>query len=109
MAVARGRGPKVAPVREVLSIDEVVARFEGEWVLLEITAVEEGWPSRGRVVAHGKSGPVHKALQQRLQPAGRPDGGYYIFQANRRIRTGAELRERLEELSRTGDVRAWRW
>jgi len=91
-------------------MDEVVARFEGEWVLLEVTEFDEHRvPSRGVVMAHGKSGPVHKAMEKKLVSGERPDAGYYIFQANRRIRTGAELRERLEELSRTGDVRAWRW
>ena len=36
----------------VLSLDEVVARHEGEWVLWDVAALEGGWPSLGRILAH---------------------------------------------------------
>ena len=40
---------------ELLSVEKINERYTGEWVLLEVTEDDKGWPSRGYVHYHGKS------------------------------------------------------
>jgi hypothetical protein len=37
---------------DVLSIDEVMDRYRGEWILMRVTRHDEGWPTHGYVTVH---------------------------------------------------------
>ena len=89
--------------RPVLSFDEVVALHEGDWVLWDVTALEGGWPSHGRILAHSPSRTAileawADAKDARIRP-----GQHYVFRACHSITTGAEMREALEVLMKTWD------
>ena len=102
-----GEPRKAAP--RILSIDEVAALYEGEWVLMKVTAFEDGWPSQGEVLAHSPSREAMCKLRSELPPVSPGvKVTYYLFDAYRYIRTGAEMREALEEAWRTGAKGAWR-
>ena len=91
------------PERPVLSFDEVVALHEGDWVLWEVAAVEGGWPSHGRVLAHSPSRAAIMAAWTDAKDARTKPGQHYVFRACQAIQTGAELREALEVLKATWD------
>jgi hypothetical protein len=86
-----------------LSLDEVTARYPGDWILLRVTACDEdGIPSAGHVVGRWADTPANdrriaRALSEVLEPAGEPDEQYYRFQAYPRIRTGEAMRKALAE------------
>ena len=89
--------------RPSLSFDDVVTLHEGEWVLWEVTALEGGWPSHGRVLAHSPSRAAIMAAWANAKGARTQPGQHYVFRACEAITTGAELREALEALQATWD------
>lgn len=98
------------------SIDDVIATFKDEWILLRITALDENHaPAQGQVLAHS---PSRKAISRRLakepKPSELPPGAarpsYYIFHAHQRIRTREGLTEVLERFNREeSDKIRWPW
>lgn len=87
------------PASTILSVDEVVALYPGEWVLMKVAARHGGWPSHGQVIAHNPSYDQFCDLREKVVPRpSEPGVIYYTFQAYRHIRTGAELREAMETL-----------
>jgi hypothetical protein len=90
-------------------MDEAVALYEGEWILMKVTAFEDGWPSRGEVLAHSPAREEVAAADKRLVGSSpEPGARYSVFQAYRHLRTGDEMREALKEAWRTGGKGAWR-
>jgi hypothetical protein len=50
MSVRSPQSPVAEPTPyEVLSIDEIMDRFAGEWIMMRVTEHDEGWPARGYV------------------------------------------------------------
>lgn len=92
---------------ELISMDEVVRRHEGEWVLLRATEWDEDrWPTRGELLAHS---PDHDHIWN--MAASRPpnkarDEQHYIFQAHHYPRTGAELSEAIKRVWQRDDLDA---
>ena len=91
------------PQPPVLSFHEVVALHQGEWILWEVTALEGGWPSHGRVLAHSPSRTATLEAWAAAKHAGTKPGQHYVFRACEAITTGAELREALDVLMQTWD------
>jgi hypothetical protein len=80
------------PTNPHLSVDEVIARYPGEWILMRVTAYEQGWPSRGHVLAHSHSRQeVSHVWSLWLTASSEADGPLYMFDAYPVIRTGDEL------------------
>lgn len=81
-----------------VSIDEAIAAYSGEWILLRILSYDEYHvPTRGEVIAHGSNRDIRRALAQ-IPPRSRRAGvQYYLFSASPRARTGAEFRAALAD------------
>ena len=83
-----------------VSLDEALAQYHGEWVLMEVTAFDHHKaPSHGVVIAHEIS---HKRVCRILEKVARsnqdtPDICYYLFSAYPRVSTGDEMRKVLAE------------
>jgi hypothetical protein len=94
---------------EPVSIEEVNARYGGQWVLLKITAFDENHlPSHGHVVAHGSEKRVGKVLDGLASTPERWEPPYYFFCAYPRIRSGEALRAAIAEAAKQGDIGAGR-
>ena len=84
---------------EPLSMDEVNARYAGEWVLLLETAWDElHEPSHGYVLDHSKSRRQISRTIRRVDAVD-PTARLYTFVAGPRIRTGEEARKLLKEIA----------
>ena len=86
--------------RPRMTMDEVIAAWEGEWVLMRVLAFDlTGWPYYGEVVAHS---PSRAAISEALagEPRPSPPGAtpYYIFKANPRTRSGPEYEAAMARL-----------
>jgi hypothetical protein len=95
---------------EIVSVDEAVDLYRGEWILMRVTRFDEKRePLAGVVVAHARShGRVFTKLSKEME-AKEPRASYYIFLGEPRGRTGEDLRKQLEELAaEEGTVRARR-
>ena len=78
-----------------LSVDEVRVKFDGEWILLDVTAFDElHVPSYGRILAHSPDPDVvHQAMPSRdAHP-----GPLYLFFAEPLLRSGPEYEQAMEE------------
>jgi len=82
------------PHRRSLSIDEVHAKFDGEYVLLAVTRFDERHvPSHGKVLAHSLDpDEVHRAVPS---PDAHP-GPLYLFEAEPRLRSGPEYEQAIK-------------
>ena len=86
------------------SVDEVAELHHGEWILLQVTERDEhDHPARGIVV---QTGPTRRSIQpvalEKLKESKQSGAEYYIFTGYRRLRTGDEWAEALDELVRRG-------
>jgi hypothetical protein len=85
-----------------IAVDDVIARYPGEWILMQVTAYENGWPSRGRLLARADTyDEVSRARTDLLPQVNWEDGPLYVFDAYPPIRTGEELRQSLEDLQQS--------
>jgi hypothetical protein len=78
---------------ETLSIDEIIARHRGEWVLMRVTEDDEdGWPERGYLLEHAPTqAEVITSLERWVHLAN--DGNrwpFYTFLAEPLIKSGPE-------------------
>jgi hypothetical protein len=94
---------------EVCTIDDVIARYPGEWIVMRITEYNERrLPARGVLIAHS---PSRRTAQRiwggELSRAEPGDGVLSLFDAYRRITTGEELRASLAELIAGPDPVPW--
>lgn len=85
----------------ILSFEQVVASYKGEWILWKVAAFEGGWPSHGEVLAHSPSRPRILEAWRDAVGSRTSDELYYVFPARLDVRTGAEVREALELLQET--------
>lgn len=92
-----------------LSIEEINERFNGKWILLEVTGFDEQRvPRCGRVVAKGARRTVWSALSD-LGSEGRGlSRPYFVFAAYPRVRNGAGLQSALAEAA-THEEKGPRW
>ena len=78
-----------------MSVNEAIARFRGEWVLMKVTEYDEDhWPSRGYVIAHSPDREeINAAIPLRSQEVISPEAPrqpHYVFLAYPRARSLAE-------------------
>ena len=95
---------------EILTLDEILARYSGLWVVMRITAFDEHyWPAAGEVVGVAKSGRGASNRFRRLydSPEDRARGPYYVFSTATLAPSTMTWREALENANRTGLPRAW--
>ena len=96
----------------VISTDEVCELYPGEWVLMELCLQTPGeLPARGRLIAHDTSRERMEEVLRGMPRLSKESGrSYYLFDAVRRLRTGAEVREALKrasEMDIEGGLRSW--
>src|SRR5262249_50521995 len=88
----------------LMSVNEAIARFRGEWVLLKVTEYDEDyWPSRGYMIAHSPDrDAISEAIPLRSQEPTMPDAPrqpYYVFLAYPRVRSGPEHRAAMAQFT----------
>src|SRR6266508_2690261 len=89
----------------VWSMDDILARYPGEWIALRVTGYDDRhWPAEGEIIARARSRARawHRLTDYMLSSQRRP-GPYTVFQAVPYITTGDELRRSLAELIEQGD------
>lgn len=91
-----------------LTIDEVNARYPGEWILLLVTDYDEdGSIARGQVAGHSMRERDLLRLDRQVRAAA-PGAMLLIYQAGNWARTGEEARRILAAAGeRWTDKRAW--
>jgi hypothetical protein len=101
--------PTAVRINVSVSIDEAIALFPGQWILMKVTTYDQDHcVSHGEVIAHGSNKTVEKALS-RLSAMGKsPPPSYYLFSAVARLRTGADLRAALDDAANAEASGAWR-
>jgi hypothetical protein len=90
-----------------MTFDEVMARYDGKWVLLRVLAEDASHtPAAVNVIS---AAPTQRkacaALDRLLSPGEPPRYPYYLALAAPRIRTGEELRRVLREAEADADER----
>ena len=93
-----GQTPSAAeqPAGTPMTVDEAIARFRGEWILMKVTERDaDYWPTKGYVIAHsrdreGISEAVAKEPPRKMLPPDSPRQPYYVFLAYPRARSLAE-------------------
>ena len=92
-----GRGSEataVPPDGVLMTMDEAIAQFHGEWVLMKVAEHDEDhWPSKGYVIAHSpQRADISAALAleppRSALPPDAPKQPYYVFLAYPRARSG---------------------
>jgi hypothetical protein len=93
---------------EPLSMDQVNARYPGEWVLLLVTALDEHHEaSHGHVLCHSSLRREISRIVRRTHAAD-SDALLYIFVAGPRIRSGEDARKLLAQIAdKWDDKNAW--
>ena len=80
-----------------LAVDEVNRRYEGEWVLLHVTAFDERhMPARGKILFHS---PDPDEVTDAVRPARDQPRPIHIFLAEPRPTFGPEDVKAMEELA----------
>jgi hypothetical protein len=95
-ATKRATGPTTAPVvgpTDTISIDEIVERYRGEWILMRVTKDDEdGWPERGYLLERAASqNEIIAAMERWVHLA--DDGNrwpFYTFLAEPLVKSGPE-------------------
>jgi hypothetical protein len=87
---------------EMMTVEEIADRYEGEWVLMRVTEYdEEGWPAKGLLLAHSpRQQDINLALEQRSDGEASPDQApipYYAFMAGPTLRSGPEYEAAVTE------------
>ncbi len=89
MSTWQPQATEAVPIpREVLSIDEAMDRYAGEWVLMHVTRHDEdGWPSHGWVTVHAAT---QQAILDKMEKSPNdPERGHYVggywFKADRSL------------------------
>jgi hypothetical protein len=93
--------PHIEPPIEQ-TVDQVAELYHGEWILLQVTERDEHHqPVRGIVRA---TDPTRRSIQPtvmaRLEESKRTGTEYYVFTGYRRLKSGLEWAEALDEIVR---------
>lgn len=99
---------------DTIPFDEAMERYDGQWVLLYVVAVDEHrLPAQVQVVAAGPDeASVCRAFTQLVSSSKRPVHPYYLTEAYRHIRSGDEALRALGDAAAQADegtLGAWRW
>jgi hypothetical protein len=96
-------------VSQAVTIDEAIAQFPGQWILMKVTAFDQHRiVSHGEILAHGSNREMSRALSKILPPPGSLSSPYYLFSASPRARNGTELRAALTGAAEEDGNGAWR-
>ena len=104
-AKAKQAAPSVSNIepstRPLMTVDEVIAAWEGEWVLMRVLAFDlRRWPYYGEIVTHAAS---RSAISDALAKEPRPDPPgstpYYIFNAFPRTDSGPDYEAAMAQLA----------
>ncbi|HEY7036109.1 MAG TPA: hypothetical protein VH482_32550 [Thermomicrobiales bacterium] len=88
-----------------MTIDEAIARFQGEWVLMKVTAVDEHhWPSQGYVIVHSSEEQdlveaIKRERREHDLPSDTPRLPYYSFRAYPQVTTGPSFDTALRQFA----------
>lgn len=82
-----------------MTVDEAVDLYPEQWILMRVTACEEGgFPTEGFVVAHSKRrGSIQPAVIRAVTTAKQEGAHYYVFYGQHDLRTVEEWRAVLRE------------
>src|SRR5262249_5178312 len=86
----------------IMHMDEAIAAYPGEWVLMQILTYDEQGVPTGRILAHARSdAQLNKRLAKEPPRSEQPPdaGAYYSFKAYPRIRSGEEWRRLPDQLA----------
>lgn len=80
------------PTPDVMTIDDAAAAYDGEWILLELTEIDDQQnPVAGIVVEHHpKRSGIQPAVMRVIASPSPTAKGYYVFSGYRRFYSGAE-------------------
>lgn len=79
-----------------LTVDEAVELYPDEWMLMQVTELEQGVPSRGLIVAHTKTrDAIQATVIETLTSAKRTGKKYYLFCGFHRLHSAEEWRDAL--------------
>jgi hypothetical protein len=103
------RAGRHGPRAEICSVDEVIERYPGEWIVMRITEYDERHlPARGVLIAHSPSRRTAQRIWGEELSRTEPGNGVLsLFDACRRITTGEELSASLAELIAGPDPVPW--
>jgi hypothetical protein len=94
---------------DTVSVNEIIARYPGQWILLQVTADEHGWPARGRLLARADTLEEIARLRTALVPrVNLADGPLYVFDAYPPIKAGEDLSLAFEKM-RDENADPFRW
>jgi hypothetical protein len=96
-------GAIIADQPEELSMDEIIDRYRGQWILMRVTEDDEdGWPARGYLLARAPSQAEILEAEERLPRADAAADGrvlpYYSFLAQHDISSGPEYEAAVMQL-----------
>ncbi|HLZ25368.1 MAG TPA: hypothetical protein VKQ30_24870 [Ktedonobacterales bacterium] len=100
---AKHGGSEPAPAIDwngpIMTVDEAIDRYPGQWMLMIVLEKRDGWPEKGRLIAHSQSRQEIDEIEMAAIRA-RPDPGgvYSMFEGYHLIRTGEELGRLLDEI-----------
>jgi hypothetical protein len=104
--------PEIVP--RVMSVQEAIERYAGEWVLMDITESDELLKTTGRIVCHSPDGEAAALARSHYVRATEGPIHVFLFEAIQPIANGDELRTLLKEalespeVQERGIVGAWR-
>jgi hypothetical protein len=101
----RGESRRSAEETQILSMDEVIARYPDQWIVMRVTGSgQHNVPREGQIVARAPSFAEGSRLLTQCQARADPPGSrYHLFLAQRHPLPGDQLRQRIAELMTQGD------
>jgi hypothetical protein len=98
-ATAKAGEARASTGLDTISFDEAMERYDGQWLLLHVQAVDEQrLPSQVQVVAAGPDeASVCRAFTDMASESERPVHPYYLTEAYPHIRSGEEVQRVLSE------------
>jgi hypothetical protein len=101
--------PASSRLNEAVSVEDAIARYAGEWVLMAVTRYDsEHNATAGRILAHGSNRAMCRALTRLVGNFGQAARPLYLFSATPRVQSGHGLRAALDGAADAGAIGAWR-
>lgn len=87
-----------------LSVDEAAERHRGKWILMRVTQLDDrAVPSYGTILA---TGPTRRSIQEAvlavIEESRITGSQYYTFSGHKRIRSGSEWAQTLDQIVERG-------